>query len=58
MRQVANKFIRDNLDNRITNQFRKAFPHFEFEYRFRRLPIYPKIVLYTNVGSAERYIEQ
>ncbi len=58
MRKLASKFLRDNLDNKITNEFRKVYPHFEFEHRYRRMPTYPKIILYSNLASVDRFIEQ
>lgn len=56
MRKITNKFWRDNFEARVTNQFRKMYPHFEFEHQFRRLPIAPKIVLYSNVPSVDKFI--
>jgi hypothetical protein len=58
MRKASEKLFRDNFNNMVTNQYRKLYPHFEFEHKFRRLPLYPKVILYSNVPSVEKFAEQ
>lgn len=58
MRKIANKMFRDNYETLINNKFRRLYPHFEFEYSFLRLPSYPKIVLYSNVPTIDKFVSQ
>lgn len=58
MKKLANKMMRDGFENSVTNAFRKMYPNFEYEHRLRRLPLYPKIVLYSNVASVDRFMEK
>ena len=58
MRKIADKFFRDNMQQSILNQVRKAHPNFEFEHRFMRLPVYSKIILYSNVQSVDSFASQ
>lgn len=56
MRKIANKMFRDNYETLINNKFRRLYPHFEFEQSFLRLPAYPKIVLYSNVPTIDKFV--
>ena len=58
MKKASQRLFRDNFDNLVTERYRKLYPHFEFEHRFRRLPLFPKVVLYSNVSSVEKFVEQ
>lgn len=58
MKKLAQRLFRDNLDTNVLHQFKKKYPHFEYERKFRRIPLYPKIVLYSNVTSVDRFLEQ
>ena len=58
MRKVAQKFIRDNQESKITSMFKSLYPNFEYEHRLLKMPIFPKIVVYSNVASVDRYLEE
>lgn len=58
MRKVAQKFVRDNMQQKIQNHMKTLYPNFEFEHQFLKLPVYPKVILYTNVPSVDRLISQ
>lgn len=58
MRKVAQKFMRDNMQQKIQNQMKSLNPNFEFEHQFMKLPTYPKIILYSNASSVDQFISQ
>lgn len=58
MKTVFRKMARDNMEAKIVEQYRQLFPHFEMDAQFMRVPTYPKIVLYSNVASVDRFIEK
>lgn len=58
MKKVAQKFMRDNMQQNIQKQMKALYPNFEFEHQFLRLPVYPKIILYSNVASVDHFISQ
>lgn len=58
MKKYMAKAIRDNYDTNVLRAFRKFYPNFEYEHRFLKLPLYPKIILYSNVASVDRFLEQ
>lgn len=58
MRKVAQKFMRDNMQQKIQNQMKKLNPNFEFEHQFMKLPNYPKVILYSNAPAVDLFISQ
>lgn len=58
MRKFAQKFMRDNMQQKIQNQMKSLYPNFEFEHQFMKLPTYPKIILYSNASSVDQFISQ
>lgn len=58
MKRTAQKFMRDNMQTQIQKQMKALYPNFEFEHQFLRLPIQPKIIVYSNLASVDRFISQ
>lgn len=58
MKAVANKYMRARLEVDTIKQLKKQYPHFEFEHRIRKVPIYPKIVVYSSVASVDKFLER
>lgn len=58
MKAVAQKFLRGRLDVDVVNQLKKKYPHLEFEHRLRKIPTYPKIVVYSSVSSVDKFLER
>ena len=58
MNTIFKRYLRDNLEAHIVQNYRRIFPHFEMESQFMRIPTHPKIILYSNVASVDKFIEK
>ena len=58
MKALNEKFLRSNMERIIVQHYKNIYPHFEFEQNARKVPLYPKIVVYSNVASVDKFLEQ
>ena len=58
MKTLAQKMLRGRVEQDIIKGLKKKYPHFEIEQSMRKVPINPKIVVYSNVASVDKFLEE
>lgn len=56
MKALAQKLLRGSIEQDVIKGLRKKYPHFEIEHRFRKIPTFPKIVVYSSIASVDKFL--
>ena len=50
--------MRDNMEQHIIQKYKKIYPQFEMESSALRVPNFANVVIYSNVTSADDFINK